>query len=144
VKSRAKKSIKDMTEELLELYSARQKEEGRLFAADSAFEMDFERSFQYEETPDQAKAITKIKKEMEAGKLIDRLVCGDVGYGKTEVALRAALKTALSGLQVAVLTPTTVLADQHFRNFTNRFKPYPIVVEMLACLNPLRQAPLML
>jgi transcription-repair coupling factor (superfamily II helicase) len=132
IKSRAKKSIKDLTEELLELYASRHKLEGFRYPKDSLWETEFEKSFAYEETPDQAKAIMDIKKDMESGKLIDRLVCGDVGYGKTEVALRAAFKAALSGQQVAVLTPTTVLADQHFHTFSQRFKPYPITVDVLS------------
>jgi transcription-repair coupling factor (superfamily II helicase) len=131
-KSKAKRSIKDLTEELLDLYVSRHKLEGFRYSPDSLWEKEFERSFPYEETPDQARAITDIKKDMESGKLIDRLVCGDVGYGKTEVALRAAFKAALSGQQVAVLTPTTVLADQHFHTFLQRFKPYPITVEVLS------------
>jgi transcription-repair coupling factor (superfamily II helicase) len=131
-KSRAKKSIKDITEELMDLYVSRHKMEGVKYPPDSMWEMEFEKSFPYEETPDQAKAIREIKKDMESGKLIDRLVCGDVGYGKTEVALRAAFKAAVSGQQVAVLTPTTVLADQHFHVFSQRFKPYPITVEALS------------
>ena len=132
IKSRAKKSIKDLTEELLELYASRHKLEGFRYSKDSLWETEFEKSFSYEETPDQAKAIMDIKKDMESGKLMDRLVCGDVGYGKTEVALRAAFKAALSGQQVAVLTPTTVLADQHFHTFSQRFKPYPITVDVLS------------
>jgi len=132
IKSRAKKSIKDLTEELLELYASRHKLEGFRYQKDSLWETEFGKSFAYEETPDQAKAITDIKKDMESGKLIDRLVCGDVGYGKTEIALRAAFKAALSGQQVAVLTPTTVLADQHFHTFSQRFKPYPITVDVLS------------
>lgn len=132
VKARAKRSIKDITEELLDLYVSRQREEGFRYPSDSAWDVEFERSFAYEETGDQIKAINDIKKEMEDGKLIDRLVCGDVGYGKTEVALRAAFKTALAGQQVAVLTPTTVLADQHFRTFSQRFKPYPLTVDVLS------------
>ena len=131
-RSRAKKSIKDMTKELMDLYVSRHNMEGFKYSPDSAWETEFERSFPYEETPDQKKAIVDIKNDMESGKLIDRLVCGDVGYGKTEVALRAAFKTALSGQQVAVLTPTTVLADQHFHVFSERLKPYPFTVEMLS------------
>lgn len=131
-KSRAKKSIKDLTGELLDLYVSRHNLEGFRYPPDSLWEVDFEKSFPYEETPDQAKAILDIKKDMESGKLLDRLVCGDVGYGKTEVAIRAAFKAALSGQQVAVLTPTTVLADQHFHVFSQRFKPYPITVEALS------------
>lgn len=132
VKSRAKKSIKDLTQELLNIYTSRLSHEGHRYPSNSLLEMDFEKSFQYEETLDQVKAIGEIKKDMGNGKLMDRLVCGDVGYGKTEVALRAAFKTVLAGQQVAVLTPTTILADQHFRTFSQRFKPYPITVEMLS------------
>lgn len=132
VKSRAKRSIKDIAAELFDIYTSRHKEAGLRFPPDSLWQIEFEKSFPYEETPDQARAILDIKKEMEEGKLIDRLVCGDVGYGKTEVALRAAFKTILSGKQAALLTPTTILADQHYHTFSQRFKPYPVIVEMLS------------
>ncbi len=131
-KAKVKRSIKDMTQELMDLYVSRHNLEGFRYPHDSALETEFEKSFPYEETPDQKAAITDIKNEMESGKLIDRLVCGDVGYGKTEVALRAAFKTVLAGHQVAMLTPTTVLADQHFHVFTERLKPYPFTVDMLS------------
>lgn len=131
-RNKAKKSIKDLTAELLDLYVSRQKQEGFKYPHDQLWQMEFEKSFPYDETPDQAKAIYDIKKEMESGKLIDRLVCGDVGYGKTEVAMRAAFKTVISGKQVALLTPTTILADQHYHTLLQRFKPYPVVIDMLS------------
>ena len=132
IKDRAKRSIKNITEELIDLYSSRQKEKGFEYPPDQLWQMELEKSFPYEETPDQERTIKEIKKDMQFGKLFDRLICGDVGYGKTEVALRIAFKTMLSGRQVALLSPTTVLADQHFRNFTSRLKPYTVNIEMLS------------
>lgn len=131
-KAKAKKSIKDITEELISIYASRQREEGYTYPPDNMWQMELEKTFPYEETPDQEKTIRQLKHDMERGKLIDRLVCGDVGYGKTEVALRIAFKTMSAGKQVAILTPTTVLADQHFRTFSARFDSYPVNVEMLS------------
>jgi transcription-repair coupling factor (superfamily II helicase) len=130
--SKAKSSIKDIAAELMDIYKKRNIEKGYMYPPDQAWQIEFEKAFPYEETPDQEKAIRELKGEMESGKLVDRLVCGDVGYGKTEVALRIAFKTIASGKQVAVLTPTTVLADQHFRTFSQRMKPYPISVDLLS------------
>jgi len=131
-KNKAKNAIKDMTAELLDLYAKRQKEKGFPYPPDQLWQMEMERAFPYEETPDQESVIRQIKTDMERGQLIDRLVVGDVGYGKTEVALRLAFKTVISGKQVAVLTPTTVLADQHYRTFSQRFSSYPVEVQMLS------------
>ena len=131
-KSRVKKELRDMTRELLELYAARQKLPGHAFPPDDVWQMELEGTFPYEETPDQKKAILETKRDMGASRPMDRLVCGDVGYGKTEVALRAAAKAASAGKQVAVLVPTTILAEQHYNNFRNRFKSSPFVIEMLS------------
>jgi transcription-repair coupling factor (superfamily II helicase) len=131
-KGRVKKSIKDMTAELLEIYAARQKYLGFAFPPDDLWQKDLEGSFPYKETPDQGKAIAQVKRDMESTRPMDRLVCGDVGYGKTEVAIRAAAKAITSGKQAAVLVPTTILAEQHFHNFKDRFASFPFKVEMLS------------
>jgi len=130
--SKAKGSIKELTSDLIEIYSERKRLKGINFPPDNPWQIELEQSFPYEETPDQQKAVTEVKSDMESDRPMDRLVCGDVGYGKTEVAIRAAFKAATSGKQVAVLVPTTVLAEQHFRNFSNRFKSFPVVIEMLS------------
>lgn len=131
-KSKAKKSIKDMTKELLEIYSERKVMKRPSFMPDSTWQREFESAFVYEETPDQLEAIDLIKKDMESDKPMDRLLCGDVGYGKTEVALRSAFKAVSSGKQVSILVPTTILAEQHYKTFKERFAPFPFVVEMLS------------
>ncbi|MFA4905830.1 MAG: transcription-repair coupling factor [Candidatus Margulisiibacteriota bacterium] len=131
-KGRVKKSIKDMTAELLEIYAARQKYLGFSFPPDDLWQKDLEDSFPYKETPDQSKAIAQVKHDMESARPMDRLVCGDVGYGKTEVAIRAAAKAVSTGKQAAVLVPTTILAEQHYHNFKNRFASFPFKVEMLS------------
>jgi len=131
-KSKVKKELRDMTRELLELYAARQKLPGHAFPSDDIWQMELEGTFPYEETPDQKKAILEAKRDMEASRPMDRLVCGDVGYGKTEVALRAAAKAVSAGKQVAVLVPTTILAEQHYNNFKGRFSSSPFVIEMLS------------
>jgi len=131
-KARVKKAVRDMTEELLKLYAARESREGYAFSADTPWQVEFEEAFEYDETPDQARAIVDVKRDMESPRPMDRLVCGDVGYGKTEVAMRAAFKAVMDGKQVAVLVPTTVLAEQHYLNFTDRFADFPIKVEMLS------------
>jgi transcription-repair coupling factor (superfamily II helicase) len=121
-----------MAEELLKLYARRSVAEGTAFAADAPWQREFEAAFRFEETPDQLKAIEDTKRDMEAERPMDRLVAGDVGYGKTEVALRAAFKAVAHGAQVAVLVPTTVLAQQHWSTFTDRFAPFPAKVELLS------------
>lgn len=132
VKQKVKESVKDLANDLIALYASRQKIPGFSFSADTVWQREFEDAFPYEETPDQVKAIEEIKKDMEAPKPMDRLLCGDVGYGKTEVAVRAAFKAVMDNKQVAVLVPTTILAQQHCNTFTERFAGYPIRVEMLS------------
>ncbi|MCH8204718.1 MAG: transcription-repair coupling factor [Candidatus Hydrogenedentes bacterium] len=131
-KAKVKKAVQEMTEELLKLYAMREAHSGHAFGADTHWQDEFEDAFEYEETPDQLQAAAEIKRDMESVKPMERLLCGDVGYGKTEVALRAAFKAVMDKRQVAVLVPTTVLAEQHFQTFTKRFADYPIRVEMLS------------
>ena len=136
--ARTKKKVKDqllrMAAELLDIYAARQAHPGHAFAEPDGYFRQFEADFPFEETPDQARAIEDVLKDMASTRPMDRLVCGDVGFGKTEVALRAAFRAVLDKKQVAVLVPTTVLASQHFRTFRERFKDYPVSVEMLSRL----------
>ncbi|MDE2717970.1 MAG: transcription-repair coupling factor [Chloroflexota bacterium] len=131
-KARVERSTREMAAELLSLYASRELSEGHAFALDTPWQVQLEDAFPYEETPDQAEAILDMKRDMESGKPMDRLICGDVGYGKTEVALRAAFKAVTDGRQVAILVPTTVLAQQHFTTFSERLKPYPVRVEVLS------------
>ncbi len=131
-RSRARKVVQDVADELLKIYSLREARPGIAFAPDTAWQQELESSFPYEETPDQVAALAEIKADMESDKPMDRLLCGDVGFGKTELALRAAFKAAMSGKQVALLAPTTVLAQQHFHVFTERLKNFPVTVEMLS------------
>ena len=130
--ARAKESTKQLAFDLLALYAGRELADGHPAAPDTPWQREMEDAFPYVETPDQAEAIGAVKDDMEAPRPMDRLVCGDVGYGKTEVALRASFKTVMDGKQVAVLVPTTVLAQQHFQTFAERLGPYPIRVEMLS------------
>jgi transcription-repair coupling factor (superfamily II helicase) len=132
LKKRVKAGIKEMAEELIQLYASRQVVSGHAFSADTNWQREFEAGFEYEETPDQLRAIEEVKRDMEADRPMDRLICGDVGYGKTEVALRGAFKAVMEGKQVALLVPTTVLAQQHFNTFCQRLAPFPIRVEMLS------------
>jgi len=131
-KRRVKKVVRDMTEELVKLYAARESQRGHAFSPDTPWQYEFEDAFEYDETPDQARAIVETKSDMEAARPMDRLVCGDVGFGKTEVALRAAFKGVMDGRQVAVLVPTTVLAQQHYLTFSERLADYPVRVEVLS------------
>ncbi|MBP5798683.1 MAG: transcription-repair coupling factor [Prevotella sp.] len=131
LKERTKKHIKDIARDLIKLYAKRRKEKGFAFSPDSYLQHELEASFLYEDTPDQLKATQDVKADMEMSKPMDRLVCGDVGFGKTEVAVRAAFKAACDGKQVAVLVPTTVLAYQHFRTFSSRLKDMPVQVDYL-------------
>ncbi len=131
-KSRVKARMRDMADELLKLYAQRQMAEGFTFSADSNWQREFEDAFEFTETKDQLSAIRHIKKDMENSHPMDRLLCGDVGYGKTEVGMRAAFKALGDGKQVAILAPTTVLAFQHFETFKRRFAPFPVQVEMLS------------
>jgi len=130
--SRVKSSMRDMAEELLKLYAARKTAPGLAFSADGNFQREFEDAFEFEETTDQNTAIADIKKDMESATPMDRLLCGDVGYGKTEVAMRAAFKAIADSKQVAVLAPTTILAFQHFETFKRRFSAFPVRIEMLS------------
>ena len=131
-KARVKKAMQDMAGELLKLYATRHTAQGNAFSPDNDFQREFEGSFDYRETDDQLTAIAAVKQDMEATTPMDRLLCGDVGYGKTEVAMRAAFKAVQDGKQVAVLTPTTVLAFQHYETFKRRFSQFPITVEMIS------------
>lgn len=131
LKERAKKHIKDIARDLIKLYAKRRREKGFAFSHDTYLQHELEASFLYEDTPDQLKATQDVKADMEQAKPMDRLVCGDVGFGKTEVAVRAAFKAATDGKQVAVLVPTTVLAYQHFRTFAGRLKDMPVRVDYL-------------
>ena len=131
-KARVRKAMQDMTGELLKLYAERTTAQGTAFSKDNEFQKEFEGSFDYSETDDQLSAILAIKYDMESTTPMDRLLCGDVGYGKTEVAMRAAFKAVQDGKQVAVLTPTTVLSFQHFETFKKRFAQFPINVEMIS------------
>jgi transcription-repair coupling factor (superfamily II helicase) len=131
-KTRVRKSLEDMADQLLALYAERKTAPGFAFSPDGAWQREFEDAFEFEETPDQHTAIVDIKKDLEKSTPMDRLLCGDVGYGKTEVAMRAAFKAVAESKQVAVLTPTTVLAFQHFETFKKRFAAFPTRVEMLS------------
>ncbi|RRD02705.1 transcription-repair coupling factor [Prevotella sp. OH937_COT-195] len=132
MKERTKKKIKDIARDLIKLYAARRRERGHAFAADSFMQHELEASFLYEDTPDQLKATNDVKADMEDTRPMDRLVCGDVGFGKTEVAVRAAFKAACDSKQVAVMVPTTVLAYQHYQTFKKRLKGMPVRVDYLS------------
>ena len=132
LKERTKKRIKDIARDLIKLYSKRRHEKGFSFSADSYLQHELEASFLYEDTPDQSKATQDVKHDMESNRPMDRLVCGDVGFGKTEVAIRAAFKAATDSKQVAVLVPTTVLAFQHYKTFLSRLKEMPVRVDYLS------------
>jgi len=131
-KEKARKAVDAIAEDLLELYAKRSKVKGHAFAADSPWQQEFEESFLYEETPSQLRAAEEIKADMESSKPMDRLLCGDVGYGKTEVALRAAFKAVMDGKQVAFLAPTTILVQQHYQTMMDRFLSYPMRIEFLS------------
>ncbi len=132
IKARTRKAVEDIARDLLELYAAREVVPGYAFADDNQWQLELETAFPYEETEDQLKALHDVKADMERPKPMDRLICGDVGYGKTEVALRAAFKAVMSGKQVAVLVPTTVLAQQHYYTFEERMRAFPVRVDMLS------------
>ncbi len=131
LKSKARKKIKDIARDLIKLYARRKHEQGFSFAPDTHWQKEMEASFLYEDTPDQAKSTLNVKQDMEQGSPMDRLICGDVGFGKTEVAVRAAFKAVMNGKQVAVLVPTTILAHQHFNTFLDRIGRYSVRVESL-------------
>ena len=132
IKQRVKGAAREMAQELIRLNASREISQGHEFNPDTAWQRELEDSFPYIETPDQAKAIDDVKADMERTRPMDRLICGDVGYGKTEVALRAAFKTVSDGMQVGLLVPTTVLAQQHYATFTERLSPFPVRVEVLS------------
>jgi len=138
-KDHAERAVRDLAAELLSIQAARASEAGHAFKADTPWQREFESSFLYEETPDQWKAIVAAKSDMEAPKPMDRLICGDVGYGKTEVAIRAAFKAVMDGRQVAILVPTTVLAQQHANTFRERMADYPIRIELLSRFRTARE-----
>jgi transcription-repair coupling factor (superfamily II helicase) len=131
-KNKARQAVKEIAQDLIKLYAERQTLKGYAFGSDTVWQKEFEMSFPYEETPDQLRSIEEVKQDLESSRPMDRLLCGDVGYGKTEVALRAAFKAVNDGKQVAVLVPTTILAQQHYNTFRERFAQYPINIEMLS------------
>ncbi|WP_027415771.1 transcription-repair coupling factor [Aneurinibacillus terranovensis] len=132
VKSRVRASVQDIAQDLIKLYAERQQTKGYAFSKDTDEMHEFEAMFPYEETEDQLRAIREIKEDMETGRPMDRLLCGDVGYGKTEVAIRAAFKSVMDGKQVAVLVPTTILAQQHYETFRERFAGYPVNISVIS------------
>jgi len=138
-KAKARRAIKEMAEELLRSYALRKARGGRAFSPDTPWQRELESSFPYEETPDQLRTVEEVKRDMESPRAMDRLVCGDVGYGKTEVAIRAAFKAVQEGTQVAVLVPTTVLAQQHLTTFTERFADFPVRIDMLSRFRSARE-----
>jgi len=131
-KNKVKKSIEEIAEDLVKLYAIRATLKGYKYSDDTVWQKQFEEEFPYEETPDQVLAIEDIKRDMESPKPMDRLLCGDVGYGKTEVAIRAAFKAVMDGKQVAFLVPTTILAQQHYNNFKQRFSDFPVTVDVIS------------
>jgi transcription-repair coupling factor (superfamily II helicase) len=138
-KARVRKAMKDMADELLKLYAQRKAAEGHAFSADNQWMREFEDAFEYSETEDQELAIVDVKRDMESSQPMDRLLCGDVGYGKTEIAMRAAFKAVNDNKQVAVLAPTTVLAFQHFETFKQRFAAFPVNIEMISRFRTTKQ-----
>src|SRR5256712_6577227 len=138
-KARVRKAMKDMADELLKLYAERKTAEGHAFSADNEWIREFEDAFEYSETEDQELAIVDAKREMEPQQPMDRLLCGDVGYGKTEVAMRAAFKAISDNKQVAVLAPTTVLVFQHYETFKQRFAAFPVLIEMISRFRSAKQ-----
>ncbi|MCY6371973.1 transcription-repair coupling factor [Clostridium ganghwense] len=131
-KSKVRKAINEIAEDLVKLYAVRSSLKGHKFSKDTVWQKQFEDEFPYQETPDQLSAIEEIKKDMESSKAMDRLLCGDVGYGKTEVATRAAFKSVMDGKQVAILVPTTILAEQHYNNLVQRFSDFPVKIDMVS------------
>jgi transcription-repair coupling factor (superfamily II helicase) len=131
-KSRVRKAVEDLAQRLLQLYSRRKQAQGFSFPEDTEWQIEFEAGFPYEETPDQLTCIDEVKRDMESPLPMDRLICGDVGFGKTEIAMRAAFKAVTAGKQVAFLAPTTILAEQHYENMLERFEHYPVSIAMLS------------
>ncbi|MDC7224287.1 MAG: transcription-repair coupling factor [Spirochaetales bacterium] len=135
-RNRVKKKVEDIADKLIQLYASRQESSGYAYPADNDFQVEFEAAFPYEETPDQLRAIEAIKQDMERPRPMDRLLCGDVGFGKTEVAMRAAFKAVIGGRQCCLVCPTTILCEQHYENFTERFRRFPIKIAMVSRLVP--------
>ena len=131
-KARARKSVQDLADGLLQLYAAREAIQGHAFSPDTVWQDEFEEAFEHDETPDQLRVIEEVKRDMESSRPMDRLICGDVGYGKTEIAIRAAFKCIMDEKQVAVLVPTTILAQQHYTTFSERFTGYPVNIAVLS------------
>ena len=140
LKERTKQKVKDIARDLIKLYASRKQEQGFAFSPDTYMQQELEASFLYEDTPDQAKATADLKHDMESPRPMDRLICGDVGFGKTELAMRAAFKAVADGKQVAVLVPTTVLALQHYNSFSERFQQFPVRVEYLSRAKTAKQS----
>lgn len=138
-KAKVRKSINEIAEDLVKLYAARSTLSGYKYAKDTEWQRQFEDEFPYEETPDQLTSLEEIKHDMESDKPMDRLLCGDVGYGKTEVAIRAAFKAVMDGKQVAFLVPTTILAEQHYKNFIKRFSDFPVKIDMISRFRTAKQ-----
>ncbi len=138
-KNRVKKSVEDLAEMLISLYAKRKNASGFTFPPDTDWQLEFEAGFPYEETEDQLRCTEEVKMDMESSKPMDRLICGDVGYGKTEVAMRAGFKAVVSGKQVAFLAPTTILAEQHYNNFVERFKNFPVSIGMISRFVPVKK-----
>src|SRR5690606_4601041 len=132
VKERARRAVADIADDLLQLYAQREVARGHAYSPDGAWQDELAASFPYEETDDQLRAMEAVRQDMESERPMDRLICGDVGYGKTEVAVRAAFKAIMDGKQVAFLVPTTVLAQQHYRTLSARLSRFPVRVEMLS------------
>jgi transcription-repair coupling factor (superfamily II helicase) len=135
-RNQVKKKVEDIADRLIKLYAVRQESAGYAFPPDNDFQLEFEAAFPYNETPDQLKAVEAIKQDMESPRPMDRLLCGDVGFGKTEVAMRAAFKAVIGGRQCCMVCPTTILCEQHYENFTERFKRFPIKIAMISRLIP--------
>ena len=130
-KTKVRGAVKEIAQDLVKLYAQRQDQEGFVYGPDTVWQREFEEMFPFEETEDQELAIEATKKDMESTKIMDRLICGDVGYGKTEIAIRAAFKAVQDGKQVAFLVPTTILAQQHYNNFVQRMKDFPVNIDLL-------------
>ena len=131
-KSKVKGAVSEVAKELVELYAIRQQKQGFPFGKDTVWQQEFEEMFAYDETEDQLTAIADTKADMESNRIMDRLICGDVGYGKTEIAIRAAFKAVQDGKQVAFLVPTTILAQQHYNNFVQRMKEFPVRIDLMS------------
>ena len=138
-KAKVRKSINEIAEDLVKLYAARAALKGYKYSKDTEWQRQFEDEFPYEETPDQLTSLEEIKHDMESDKPMDRLLCGDVGYGKTEVAIRAAFKAVMDGKQVAFLVPTTILAEQHYKNLKKRFSDFPVKIDMISRFRTAKQ-----